>query len=157
MTKTLKSRASSFWVAIMIVGILGCLAGVAYTFYMIQQEAGQEGEQEPQEAGEEETQASAGTSEDKPETPLEPGSESEAVDEFDQLGSTPDESAEESGSESLPEAGAEPGRSKPIPLMDQMLDQVEGDPSDLLRNQFMMEEYRIMQSNRGMMMETRPW
>ena len=44
MTKTLKSRASSFWVAIMIVGILGCLAGVAYTFYMIQQEAGQEGE-----------------------------------------------------------------------------------------------------------------
>ena len=44
MTKTLKSRGSSFWMAVMIVGILGCLAGVAYTFYMIQQEAGQEGE-----------------------------------------------------------------------------------------------------------------
>jgi twitching motility protein PilJ len=28
----------------MTIGILGCLAGVAYTFYMIQQEAGQEGE-----------------------------------------------------------------------------------------------------------------
>ena len=44
MTKTLKSRAASFWVAVMTLGILGCLAGVAYTFYMIQQEAGQEGE-----------------------------------------------------------------------------------------------------------------
>ena len=44
MSKTLKSGASSFWVIVMTLGILGCLGGVAYTFYMIQQEAGQEGE-----------------------------------------------------------------------------------------------------------------
>ena len=44
MSKLIKSGASSFWVIFMTVGILGCLGGVAYTFYMIQQEAGQEGE-----------------------------------------------------------------------------------------------------------------
>lgn len=44
MSKILKSGASSVWVIIMSLGILGCLVGVAYTFYMIQQEAGQEGE-----------------------------------------------------------------------------------------------------------------
>ena len=44
MTKTLKSGASSFWVVVMTLGILGCLGGVAYTFFMVQQEAGQEGE-----------------------------------------------------------------------------------------------------------------
>ncbi len=40
----MKSGASSFWVIAMTLGILGCLGGVAYTFFMIQQEAGQEGE-----------------------------------------------------------------------------------------------------------------
>ena len=44
MSKLIKSGASSFWVIVMTLGILGCLGGVAYTFYMIQQEAGQEGE-----------------------------------------------------------------------------------------------------------------
>lgn len=44
MTKTLKSGASSFWMVVMTLGILGCLGGVAYTFFMVQQEAGQEGE-----------------------------------------------------------------------------------------------------------------
>ena len=44
MTKTVKSGASSFWVVVMTLGILGCLGGVAYTFFMVQQEAGQEGE-----------------------------------------------------------------------------------------------------------------
>jgi len=44
MSKTLKNGASSFWVIVMTLGILGCLVGVGYTFYMIQAEAGQEGE-----------------------------------------------------------------------------------------------------------------
>tara|TARA_R110002110_G_scaffold362241_1_gene572028 strand:- start:99109 stop:101193 length:2085 start_codon:yes stop_codon:yes gene_type:complete len=39
-----KSGASTFWVALMTVGILACLGGVAYTFFMVQQEAGEEGE-----------------------------------------------------------------------------------------------------------------
>lgn len=44
MIKTIKMGASSFWVIVMTLGILACLGGVAYTFFMIQQEAGQEGE-----------------------------------------------------------------------------------------------------------------
>jgi len=44
MSNKTKNGASSFWVIVMTLGILGCLGGVAYTFYMIQQEAGQEGE-----------------------------------------------------------------------------------------------------------------
>jgi twitching motility protein PilJ len=44
MSKTGKSGASTFWVSVMAMGILGCLAGVAYIFFMIQLEAGQDGE-----------------------------------------------------------------------------------------------------------------
>ena len=44
MTKKMKMGASSFWVIIMTLGILGCLGGVFYTFYLMQQESGQEGE-----------------------------------------------------------------------------------------------------------------
>ncbi len=44
MSNKMKNGASSFWVIVMTLGILGCLGGVFYTFYMIQQEAGQEGE-----------------------------------------------------------------------------------------------------------------
>jgi methyl-accepting chemotaxis protein len=44
MSKTIKQGTSTFWVIVMTFGILGCLAGVGYTFYMVQKEAGQEGE-----------------------------------------------------------------------------------------------------------------
>ena len=39
MSNKTKMGASSFWVIVMTLGILGCLAGVFYTFYMIQEEA----------------------------------------------------------------------------------------------------------------------
>lgn len=42
MSKKMKNRTSSFWVIVMTLGVLGCLGGVMYTFYMIQQETGQE-------------------------------------------------------------------------------------------------------------------
>ena len=38
------SGTSAFWVTAITVGILACLGGVIYTFIMIQQEAGQDGE-----------------------------------------------------------------------------------------------------------------
>lgn len=44
MTSAKKSAASSFWVSVISVAILACLGGVIYTFVMIQQEAGEEGE-----------------------------------------------------------------------------------------------------------------
>ncbi|MDG1945016.1 MAG: methyl-accepting chemotaxis protein [Halioglobus sp.] len=44
MIKTMKMGASGFWVIVMTLGMLACLGGVAYTFFAIQQEAGQESE-----------------------------------------------------------------------------------------------------------------
>ncbi len=44
MGNALRNKASSFWVIVMALGIAACLGGVGYTFYMIQKEAGQEGE-----------------------------------------------------------------------------------------------------------------
>ncbi|MFT6957254.1 MAG: twitching motility protein PilJ [Halieaceae bacterium] len=43
MTKIAKSASSSFWVGTITAGVLACLAGVLYTFFMIQKDAGQEG------------------------------------------------------------------------------------------------------------------
>jgi twitching motility protein PilJ len=44
MTKYTKSGSSTFWVSLISAGILACLAGVLYTFFMIQKDAGQEGD-----------------------------------------------------------------------------------------------------------------
>jgi len=44
MTKFIKKGASTIWLGLMTLGILACLGGVFYTFYMIQQEAGEDGE-----------------------------------------------------------------------------------------------------------------
>ncbi len=40
----MKSGSSGFWVILLTLGIVACLSGVVYTFYMIQKEASQEGE-----------------------------------------------------------------------------------------------------------------
>ena len=44
MTKITKSGSSTFWVSLISAGIMACLAGVLYTFFMIQRDAGQEGD-----------------------------------------------------------------------------------------------------------------
>jgi methyl-accepting chemotaxis protein len=44
MSSNNKSGNSTLWVSVITLGILACLGGVAYTFFMIQEEAGQEGE-----------------------------------------------------------------------------------------------------------------
>lgn len=44
MTKYTKSGSSTFWVSLISAGMLACLAGVLYTFFMIQKDAGQEGD-----------------------------------------------------------------------------------------------------------------
>jgi len=42
MTKGIRGATSTLWLTVISVGILACLCGVGYTFYLIQQEAGQE-------------------------------------------------------------------------------------------------------------------
>ncbi|MBE9538698.1 MAG: methyl-accepting chemotaxis protein [Proteobacteria bacterium] len=44
MTKLIKNGTTSMWVGIMTIAIVACLGGIAYTFYMMQQEAGEDGE-----------------------------------------------------------------------------------------------------------------
>ncbi|MES9894513.1 MAG: hypothetical protein ABW141_06405 [Candidatus Thiodiazotropha endolucinida] len=42
-------------------------------------------------------------------------------------------------------------------LMEQWLDQVEGDPAQLMQQQFRLEEYKYLRSRGGRDTETRPW
>ena len=44
-----------------------------------------------------------------------------------------------------------------VVLIDQLLEQVEGDPVALLRNQFRLEEQRMMSEQGGRLYEPRPW
>jgi hypothetical protein len=79
-----------------------------------------------------------------------------SVDRFDQQGQTPDKEAEQGKGESL-EQGTGAGDASTILLMEQWLDQIEGDPGYLLRNQFILEE-RSAQRQRGLpLREPRPW
>ena len=89
---------------------------------------------------------------DRPET----GEISEAVEEFEQMGreTIPDAMEQGEGDEAH-EEGSGSGRS--IVLMEQWLEQIEGDPAYLLQSQFYLEERRIMEQKGGRLRENRPW
>ena len=78
------------------------------------------------------------------------------MEKFDQLGTTPGRAGTEK-SPGIPDKNAKPGAAISMTMMDQLLDQVEGDPAYLLRNQFMIEERQELDRHRRMLMETRPW
>ena len=76
-----------------------------------------------------------------------------AIEQFDQLGRQADPEGENAGLPGeVPDAS---GNSTAI-LMDQLLDQVEGDPVNLMRNQFRLEEQRMNRTG-GQLYEPRPW
>lgn len=80
--------------------------------------------------------------------------ESQAVTEFDQLGTG--NANQEGGTQ----AGGEQGQSVPeIPawMADQWLRQVEGDPGKLLGNQLLLQERKAWQTQGNRLVETRPW
>jgi Ca-activated chloride channel family protein len=78
------------------------------------------------------------------------------VEKFDQLGTGPgqDDLGKPAG---LPDKDGKPGSGISMIMMDQWLEQIEGDPSYLLRNQFMIEERQELDRRGRMVMETRPW
>ena len=41
--------------------------------------------------------------------------------------------------------------------MEQWLQQIEGDPAQLMRQQFRLEEYKYLRQRGGQDKETRPW
>ena len=49
------------------------------------------------------------------------------------------------------------GEGVPVVLMEQLLEQVEGSPAYLLRNQFMLEEQRLLDDRGSRIYEPRPW
>jgi hypothetical protein len=78
---------------------------------------------------------------------------SEAVEEFDQL----DHDQHGGQPSPYPREGGVPGAMQAITLLEQWLNQIEGDPVHLLRNQFMLEERRALSRQGGQLIETRPW
>ena len=57
----------------------------------------------------------------------------------------------------LPDEDAIPGTGVSMIMMEQWLEQIEGDPAFLLRNQFLIEERQQLEQRGGALMESRPW
>ena len=90
--------------------------------------------------------------------PDQPGQEMGAIEQFDQLGKEADTEATEQGeSEGAGEDPSSSGGSSQTLLMEKWLEQVEGNPAYLLKNQFMLEEQRVMSTQGGLIREPRPW
>lgn len=80
------------------------------------------------------------------------------MDRFDQLGEQPMSDQESDAEQAAAAAlGGLPVRGPGLAIMEQRLQQVEGDPSLLMRNQFMIEEMQLMRRSGGTLMESRPW
>ena len=82
---------------------------------------------------------------------------SEAVDQFDQLGEAAGLEDPEAEPGELPDPDGQKGNGISVIMMDQWLERIEGDPSSLLRNQFMIEERMEQERNGRRLMESRPW
>jgi len=92
-----------------------------------------------------------------PDMPPEKGA-ADAVDRFDQLGAQPMSDREPSADQAAAAAlGGLPVRGPGMAIMEQRLQQVEGDPSLLMRNQFLIEEMQYMHTSGGPLKESRPW
>ncbi|MES9869437.1 MAG: hypothetical protein ABW149_07020 [Sedimenticola sp.] len=78
------------------------------------------------------------------------------MDQFDQLGEQLDPEAMEGQGESDPE-GTGSGSAETTLLMEQWLEQIEGDPAYLLQNQFRRQEQQLMRQRGGPLREPRPW
>ena len=92
----------------------------------------------------------------KPDEQLE---ERGAVDLFDQQGED-QPGGQEEDAEGPMGAGQMPDQASgqaPPSLMEQWLQQVEGNPAYLIRNQFMLEEQRMMSGRGAPLHEPRPW
>jgi Ca-activated chloride channel family protein len=84
--------------------------------------------------------------------------EREAVERFDQLGDQPWAGAGPDAELSMaPALGGEMVIGPGLAIMEQRLEQVEGDPSMLMRNQFMLEDMRELRESGGPLQESRPW
>ncbi len=86
------------------------------------------------------------------------GQQSDAVEQFDQLGQQlPTETnPNDTGVNSL-DANHPPMLGASMAIIEQRLENIEGEPVLLLRNQFQLEELRALQQSGGRAWEPRPW
>jgi Ca-activated chloride channel family protein len=82
---------------------------------------------------------------------------SQAVDRFDQMEAGLGEIEEGAEQPGMPEEDTIPGTGVSMIIMDQWLEQIEGDPAYLLLNQFRIEEQQELQRYGRRLIETRPW
>ncbi len=80
----------------------------------------------------------------------------DAVEEFDQQGDSPDPEKQDQKSDGKAKK-PQSEENEESRIMEQWLEQIEGDPTQLLRNQFMLEEQRLIQREGGALLESRPW
>lgn len=81
-----------------------------------------------------------------------------SVDRFDQQGALPWQALDpEQGLSERPTLDGEAAFGPGAAVMEQRLQQVEGDPTQLMRNQFRLEEARRLRENAGQLREARPW
>ena len=82
---------------------------------------------------------------------------SQAVEQFDQMGAGTDEEDPDAPEGGLPDEDAIPGTGISMTMMEQWLEQIEGDPAYLLRNQFLIRERQELEQHGRVLRETRPW
>ena len=82
---------------------------------------------------------------------------SQAVDQFDQMGSGQEATDQDALPGSVPDMEGIPGSGISMPMMEQWLEQIEGDSTYLLRNQFLIEERRELERHGRKLLEPRPW
>ena len=80
------------------------------------------------------------------------------MEKFDQLGAqSSDESQRAGEEESLSNQPASQSGRGAMGLMEQWLQQAEGNPAYLMRNQFLLEEQRAVSTRSAPLREPRPW
>ena len=73
------------------------------------------------------------------------------------MGAGEDAADEDALPGSLPDMEGTPGGRVSLPMMEQWLEQIEGDTTYLLRNQFLIEEQRELKRHGRKLLEPRPW
>lgn len=82
----------------------------------------------------------------------------ESIDRFDQQGALPWQTLDpEQGISDQPSLDGEAVLGRGMAIIEQRLQQVEGDPTRLIRNQFRLEEARRLRESGGPLQEARPW
>jgi Ca-activated chloride channel family protein len=115
-----------------------------------------EGDQEEKDVAGDQKASSTQDAKSRPEDFI-PGKDDRAISQFDQLDSAGQPDDESLNKLAIPGGEGDPENQGMMLMMEAWLEQAEGNPSLLLKNQFMIEEQRYMQTRGRRLHEIRPW